>query len=162
MGKERPGRTATCADCGAVLPVGRRGPLPVRCKPCRRAAQNARAAEARRNREEDCAWLQGLEDDLRALADELIPVWLALRRTDTEASARVEAADRAIRAQATRCLKRRAELELRAQRMRQRAYVLERKARARRRQERDAAVLRSGTQRERAWWERPPAAETDT
>ena len=146
IGNERPERTATCEDCGAGIRVGRHGPLPLRCPRCRRAEQNARAAEAGRSREQASAWLQALEDDLRGLADNLLPVRADLGRTDAEASARVKAA---IRARADHCLDRRLELQRRARRMRQRAYVLEEKARARRRMERDAEILRTGRLPER-------------
>ena len=34
------GRTATCEVCRASIPAGRRGPLPKRCKKCKRRAEN--------------------------------------------------------------------------------------------------------------------------
>ena len=35
-----PGRTATCEVCRASITAGRRGPLPKRCKKCKRRVEN--------------------------------------------------------------------------------------------------------------------------
>ena len=35
-----PGRTATCEVCDASFPAGRRGPLPRRCRKCKRREEN--------------------------------------------------------------------------------------------------------------------------
>lgn len=40
-------RTATCIECGTTIPVGKSGPLPQRCHPCKKARLNARLREQR-------------------------------------------------------------------------------------------------------------------
>lgn len=66
-------RTATCIECGVSIPVGKAGPLPKRCHPCKKARLNARLRERRETdleyREREYAkhrkWARDNRDQLR-------------------------------------------------------------------------------------------------
>ena len=84
MSNKRPGRTATCQRCLDAIAVGRRGPLPKFCPRCRRHEQNRRAAQARRERPGETAWLDAQR---RRLVDASSHIKFALLRMEADREA---------------------------------------------------------------------------